>query len=108
MLAGTTAMTTAAAGDAARVGAVTIMDMAITNKRKGPSAPFTLFSIRNQLIHPEQRPTINQPFRLTTIATIAQPMPLTQRVFTSPHQLRIAGKYQQRHRASAMPKLSNT
>ncbi len=57
VLAGTTAMTTAAAGDAARVGAVTIMDMAITNKRKGsPSAPFTLFSIRNQLIHPEQRP----------------------------------------------------
>ena len=35
VLAGTTAMTTAAAGDAARVGAVTVMDMAITNKRKG-------------------------------------------------------------------------
>ena len=31
----TTAMTTAAAGDAARVGAVTVMDMAITNRRKG-------------------------------------------------------------------------
>ena len=35
VLAGTTAMTTAAAGDAARVGAVTVMDMAITNRRKG-------------------------------------------------------------------------
>ena len=33
VLAGTTAMTTAAAGDAARAG--TVMDMAITNKRKG-------------------------------------------------------------------------
>ncbi len=37
VLAGTTAMTTAAAGDAARAGAVTVtvMDMAITNRRKG-------------------------------------------------------------------------
>lgn len=55
VLAGTTAMTTAAAGDAARV--VTVMDMAITNNEKGAHRlPFTLFSIRNQLIHPEQRP----------------------------------------------------
>lgn len=47
VLAGTTAMTTAAAGDAARVGAVTVMDMAITNKRKrSPSAP--LYFIQHQ------------------------------------------------------------
>ena len=60
VLAGTTAMTTAAAGDAARVGAVTVMDMAITNKRKGsPSAPFTI----------QHQESINPPRAATPLLT---------------------------------------
>lgn len=54
--AGATATIAAAAGDVVPAGVVTVMDMAITNRRKGsPSAPFALFRIRRPLIHPEQR-----------------------------------------------------
>nr|VXZ82000.1 Protein of uncharacterised function (DUF2502) [Klebsiella pneumoniae] len=57
VLAGTTAMTTAAAGDAAGWARSRSWTWpSLTNEKGAHRLPFTLFSIRNQLIHPEQRP----------------------------------------------------
>lgn len=109
--AGATATTIAAAGDVVPADAVTVMDMAITNRRKGEpiGSPLLYSAAGSHQSTPSSDPTINQPFRLTTMATIAQPMPLTQRVFTrSPISFALLVNISSGTRASAMPKLSNT